>query len=89
MGRYAEAEPLYRRGLKIREAKLGADHPDTADSLNNLAELYRSTGRSAEAEPLYQRALKIREVKLGADHPEHRPQPEQPGGTLRRAGSLG
>ena len=34
-GRYAEAEPLYKRSLKIREAKLGPDHPDVATSLNN------------------------------------------------------
>ncbi|MEK7436845.1 MAG: tetratricopeptide repeat protein, partial [Pseudomonadota bacterium] len=26
-GRYAEAEPLYRRSLVIREKALGADHP--------------------------------------------------------------
>ena len=40
MGRYAEAEPLYRRSLEIREKQLGADHPDVATSLNNLAVLY-------------------------------------------------
>ena len=30
MGRYAEAEPLYRRSLEIREKQLGPDHPDVA-----------------------------------------------------------
>ena len=52
MGRYAEAEPLYRRCLAIREKQLGPDHPEVANSLNNLAHLYRSMGRYAEAEPL-------------------------------------
>jgi hypothetical protein len=33
-------EPLYVRSLSIREQHLGADHPDTASSLNNLALLY-------------------------------------------------
>ena len=43
--RYAEAEPLYRRALAIREKALGPDHPDTATSLNDLAGLYRLQGR--------------------------------------------
>ncbi len=37
---YLEAEPLYERALAIREEVLGARHPDTALSLNNLATLY-------------------------------------------------
>ena len=41
MGRYSEAEPLFQRSLSIWEQQLGADHPDTASSLNNLAALYR------------------------------------------------
>jgi tetratricopeptide (TPR) repeat protein len=35
-GKYAEAEPLYKRSLKIREKALGKDHPYVATSLNNL-----------------------------------------------------
>jgi tetratricopeptide (TPR) repeat protein len=61
---------LYQRALAIREQQLGADHPATALSLNNLAALYATTGRYGEAEPLYQRALAIREQQLGADHPD-------------------
>jgi tetratricopeptide (TPR) repeat protein len=68
-GRYAEAEPLYQRALAIRERELGASHPNTVTSLNNLAELYRVQGKYVEAEPLYQRALEIRERELGASHP--------------------
>ncbi len=69
-GRYAEAEPLYKRALAIYEKKLGPDHPDTGISLNNLAGLYKNQGRYAEAEPLYKRALAIDEKKLGPDHPD-------------------
>ena len=68
--RYAEAEPLFRRALAIREKALGPDHPDTAPSLNNLAELLRAQGRYGEAEPLYRLALAIREKALGPDHPD-------------------
>ena len=56
-GRYADAEPVYKRDLAIREKALGPDHPDVAQSLNNLAELYSAQGRYADAEPLYKRAL--------------------------------
>ena len=30
IGRYSEAEPLYKRSLLIKEEQLGADHSDTA-----------------------------------------------------------
>jgi len=68
-GHYTEAEPHLNRALAIREKALGADHLDTATSLNNLAELYESQGKYDEAEPLYKRALAIAEKALGAGHP--------------------
>jgi tetratricopeptide (TPR) repeat protein len=52
-GKYANAEPLCKRSLEIRERGLGEEHPAVALSLNNLAALYDSQGRYAEAEPLY------------------------------------
>ncbi|KAM3101157.1 tetratricopeptide repeat protein [Phormidesmis sp. 146-12] len=58
------------RSLQIREQQLGGDHPDTATSLNNLAQLYDSQGRYEAAEPLYVRSLQIREQQLGPDHPD-------------------
>ena len=70
MGQYDKAEPLYQRSLKIREAKLGKDHPDVAASLNNLASLYKDMGQYEKAEPLLQRSLQIREDNLGKDHPD-------------------
>jgi tetratricopeptide (TPR) repeat protein len=48
---------------------LGPDHPDVAQSVNNLADLYSAQGRYADAEPLYKRALAIFEKALGPDHP--------------------
>ena len=61
-GRFADAEPLYKRALAIKEKAFGPDHPDVAISLSNLAELYRVQGRYADAAPLNQRALAIRET---------------------------
>ena len=69
-GRYAEAEPLYKRALAIREKALGPDHPDVAPSLNNLAALYDPQGQYAQAEPLYKRSQEIREKALGPNHPD-------------------
>jgi len=68
-GQYGQAIPLAERALTLREKTLSAEHPDTATSLNNLAELYRAKGDYTHAEPLYRRALTIREKTLGAGHP--------------------
>ena len=66
---FAAAETSYRQCLDRSDTRFGADHPDTATSLNNLALLYRSQGKYESAEPLLQRALDIRERQLGSDHP--------------------
>ncbi|MEN1682131.1 MAG: tetratricopeptide repeat protein, partial [Planctomycetota bacterium] len=43
-GHYDEAEPLHQQSLEIRREQLGDRHPDVAQSLNNLAVLYREQG---------------------------------------------
>jgi tetratricopeptide (TPR) repeat protein len=68
-GLYAAAEPWYAKCLATAEQRLGANHPATAASLNNLAELYSSIGKYAAALPLSERALQICEQQLGANHP--------------------
>ncbi len=62
-GLYAQAEPLYRRALVIREKALGPDHPDVATSLENLAGLYRATERDEEAKTLEKRAARIQAIQ--------------------------
>ena len=69
-GKYAEATAIAERSLAWREVKLGPEHPDTAESLNNLAALNYSQGLYAKAEPLFQRALAITEKALGPEHPD-------------------
>ena len=51
-GRYADAEPLYKRSLLIKEKAFGPDHSDVALSLNNFGLLYQNHGRYAEAKSL-------------------------------------
>jgi len=69
-GKYAEAERVIRAALERGQRALGAEHPETLTSLNNLAFLYDAQGRHAEAEPLHRRALAGRERTLGAEHPD-------------------
>jgi tetratricopeptide (TPR) repeat protein len=69
-GRYNEGVLLAERALGIRERVLGPDHLDVAESLNNLAALYRRSTDFARAEALYQRSLAIREKALGPEHPD-------------------
>ena len=50
-------------------AQLGADHPDTLTSMNELAWGYQAAGKLDLALPLYEETLKRRQAKLGPDHP--------------------
>ncbi|MCZ6452893.1 MAG: tetratricopeptide repeat protein, partial [Alphaproteobacteria bacterium] len=56
-GRYSQAEPYAKEALRLGTEEFGSNDPNTADLLNNLAEVYRAQGKYAEAEPLYKRAL--------------------------------
>ena len=56
-GRYAEAEPLYKRALAIAEKALGPDHPLVATILGNLERLYYDEDRHVDARPLVLRAV--------------------------------
>ncbi|MHC4974152.1 MAG: tetratricopeptide repeat protein [Planctomycetota bacterium] len=68
-GRFAEAIEAAKSALAIREEVLGAEHPDTAASLNILARLYHEMGEYAKALPLFERTLAIDERVLGPQHP--------------------
>ena len=69
-GRTAKAIRLFKRTLADCEQTLGADHPYTFRSRNNLAMSYRAAGRTAEAIPLLERTLADCERVRGADHPD-------------------
>jgi len=64
-GDAAGALPLYRRALESSERVLGAEHPQTLASVNNLAYCMKALGDAAGALPLYRRALESRERVLG------------------------
>lgn len=68
--KYAAAERLYKRALKVSEKTLGSQHREGGSILNNLANLYHDQKRYAKAEPLYKRSLAIVENVFGPNHPK-------------------
>ncbi|QXE22478.1 NB-ARC domain protein [Richelia sinica FACHB-800] len=69
-GLYNLAAPWLEQCVSELKSRLGAEHPDVATSLNNLARLYDYQGRYKEAESLYLQALEMRQRLLGAEHPD-------------------
>jgi CHAT domain-containing protein len=53
-GKYNEAAELHQHALTIKEKALGPNHPDVAQSLKNLARVYRAAG-SADLALTYSR----------------------------------
>jgi tetratricopeptide (TPR) repeat protein len=66
---FSDAQKLAERALAIRQKVLGADHPDTATSLNNIGGLLLAQSDLVGAWSYYERALAINEKALGPDHP--------------------
>jgi hypothetical protein len=55
-----------------RERVLGPEHPDTFESVNNLAGCLYALGDAAGALPLLRRAADGFDIVLGPDHPSSR-----------------
>ncbi len=70
LGNYSQALTWYYKELTIREKVLGAGHPDTAASYNNIALVYDHQGDYQKALEWYFKALPICEKVLGAWHPD-------------------
>ncbi len=70
MGDSGQAILLFAKARATRTARLGADHPDTLISMNNLALGYGVAGKMDLALPLLKENLKLSIAKLGADHPD-------------------
>jgi Tetratricopeptide repeat len=61
---------LRERALAIFEERLGADRPDTATSLDNLADVLVGLGDLDGARALLERVLALHQHRLGPDHPD-------------------
>jgi len=60
LGIYDRSAALLERGLELRRATIGRDHPETATALEGLAEAYRKLARFDEAETLHREALALK-----------------------------
>lgn len=67
LGLYEEAQTQLERALDIRREVLPSDHPDTAESLSQLAELRFHQGRYDDAQPLLEEAREILEARPEPD----------------------
>lgn len=69
LGVYAEAQRQFERSLELRRRALGAEHPDTLITMNDLGLVYGREGKGEEAEALHAQVLEIRRRVLGPEHP--------------------
>uniref|UniRef100_A0A0D2YIK6 Uncharacterized protein n=1 Tax=Fusarium oxysporum (strain Fo5176) TaxID=660025 RepID=A0A0D2YIK6_FUSOF len=69
-GRWREKEPVNSRAWGLRREVLGEKHPDTIDSMADLAATYHAQGRYEEAEGIYQEVLELRRDVLREKHPD-------------------
>ncbi len=67
---FADAKRHLSRAQVVREKTFGKEHPDTAETLNNLGWLLSDQGRYRDAEPMIKSALEIRKTALGPEHPD-------------------
>ena len=70
-GQYSQAEQRYQAALTFAENFPDSD-PRKAQTLDNLAEIYKMSSRYGEAIPLRERAWKIRASTLGPTQAGHR-----------------
>jgi len=69
-GRLAEAETVFRQSLAARMETSGADHPSTAQTMNQLAYVLHDEHKLAEAENYARTSLATSRKLLGDEHPD-------------------
>lgn len=67
LGLFAQAEPLFRRAVEIRQRDLGEGNKDTLQSMYQLAEVLTWEGNSTESEKLCRATFDARKKLLGAE----------------------
>lgn len=72
-GRYEEALAAAEEALILTEEAFGPEHPNTAKSLNNIAQIYAAMGCGEAAERLFLSSISINEKALGRAHPDLAP----------------
>lgn len=68
LGRYGEAEKLYKTSLRLRKKHLDADDPLIGESEHAVGTIFFRKARYKEAKSSYDRALQILKNKLGSQN---------------------
>ena len=71
VGKYAQAEATFAKGLDVLRVKPGVNHPAYAASLVGYAYLQADLGHYSAAEKLYDEAGKLLRQQLGEQHPAY------------------
>jgi tetratricopeptide (TPR) repeat protein len=69
MGEYSKALSYYEKALEIRQKTLPANHPDFAQSYNNIGSVFDSMGEYSKALSYFERALDILQRSQPPNHP--------------------
>ncbi len=86
--RLKDAEGALKRSLALRRRGLGANHPETIETLNNLAAVWLAEGDFPRAEQAMREALARHREKLGPDHPSVATNLNNLGALLAQGGRL-
>ena len=69
-GKFKEALPIAERAVEVSKRTHGLEDPTTANSLDNLGQLFLDLGDFSQAERLFQQALAIQEKILPPEDPK-------------------
>ncbi|KAL7917916.1 hypothetical protein ACQKWADRAFT_324255 [Trichoderma austrokoningii] len=70
LGKHQDAESFSIQLLELQTKVLGAEHPTTLASKNNLALVLNNRGKNEEAEVMHRQVLELSIKVLGAEHPD-------------------
>jgi hypothetical protein len=68
-GRWKDAEEPNMQVMETRKRVLGAEHPATVNSMNNLAHTWKSQNRDSEALKLMEECVELLNRVFGSTHP--------------------
>jgi len=88
IGEYTNAAAMLQEALTLRKKLHGGNHPETANSLNDLAELLYRQGKWQGAEAMHRAALAMRQQLFGSEHLDIAASLSNLGEALRRQGKL-
>jgi tetratricopeptide (TPR) repeat protein len=87
-GAYGSAENMLRHECELRRTLLGAEHPDTLTSMNNLAVTLSDQGEMEGARKIQEHVLEITQRVLVAEHPSTLTSMSNLAETLRDQGEM-